>query len=263
MKETLIHALQTAGDIHLKYFHKKNTVRQKESISSIVTEADLESEQQIITIIERDHPQHNILSEELGFKNKSSAYTWIIDPLDGTSNYAAGLPWFGVLIALMRGSNPILSGAYLPVQKKLYIAEAGKGTTVNDNPVVMENRQMKETLVAFCMDYTQNDNEMQQALHLYTMLVHHARNIRCTNSLFDFMQVVEGKFGGCINMFTRIWDIVSPFLIISEAGGQFTALDFSRLTFNTGETGITQNYPVIAGNQQFLEELKDCLVSFK
>jgi len=92
MKKTLIEALKSAGEIQCRSFQAVRSIAEKESISSVVTEVDIESESKIIGVIENNYPGHNILSEEYGFKNRPSAYTWVIDPLDGTSNYAAGLP---------------------------------------------------------------------------------------------------------------------------------------------------------------------------
>ncbi len=102
MKEILIEALRSAGEIHLRHYQAVKHIEIKENFTSIVTEADLESEKRIIEVIEKHCPGHNILSEEKGFTNRKSAFTWVIDPIDGTSNYAAGLPWFGSLVALSR-----------------------------------------------------------------------------------------------------------------------------------------------------------------
>ena len=131
MKNLLISALKASGDTLLEYFDKPLEIKQKESQSSIVTEADLESEKIIIGLIRNVYPAHNIISEEAGFINNNSEYTWIIDPLDGTSNFASGIPWFGVLITLFERNTPVMAGAYLPVQNILYFAEAGKGAYRN------------------------------------------------------------------------------------------------------------------------------------
>ena len=99
----------------------------KENQSSIVTNADIESEKTIIGIINNAFPGHNIISEECGYMHNGSEFTWVIDPLDGTSNFAAHIPWFGVLIAVLKDSEPILAGACLPIQQDVYLAEKGAG----------------------------------------------------------------------------------------------------------------------------------------
>ena len=121
MKELLIECLKRAGKIQLSRFHNIDKISRKESISSIVTEVDLECDKEITGIIQEGFPDHNLLSEETGLRINDSEFTWIIDPLDGTSNYAAGLPWFGVLIAVMKGNIPYMAGAYIPFADKLYL----------------------------------------------------------------------------------------------------------------------------------------------
>ena len=115
MKNLLISALKIYGDRLLQYFNKPLETKQKESQSSIVIEADIESETGIINLIRERFPEHNIISEESRYTNNNSEYTWIIDPLDGTSNFASGIPWFGVLISLFKDNTPIMGRAYLPV----------------------------------------------------------------------------------------------------------------------------------------------------
>ena len=107
----------------------------KEDHNSIVTEKDIASEKVIIEILTDNFPQFNLVGEEKGARFTGSEYTWIIDPLDGTSNYAAGIPWFGTLIALMFHDKPTAAGAYLPFYDDLYYAEAVKGVTCNGNPI--------------------------------------------------------------------------------------------------------------------------------
>lgn len=255
MKKTMIHALQSGGEIQADKFKVVKHISEKETISSVVTDVDLESEKKIIGIIEKRFPEHNILSEESGFKNKNADYTWIIDPLDGTSNYVAGLPWFGVLIALLKGTTPILTGAYLPITGDLYIAQESKGTTLNGKSLHIENIEIKNTLVAFSMDYTTDEPYMQRGIKYYKYLVQNTRNVRSTNCLMDYLLIAEGKFGGCINMFSRIWDITAPWLIIKEAGGIMKNLDFSELVFTIDENCIQKNIPVMAGSKCFVESL--------
>ena len=126
MKNTLISALKISGKTLLEFFNKPIEAKQKESQSSIVTEADYASDSIVTKIIKERFPTHNIISEESGFTNNNSEFTWVIDPLDGTSNFASGIPWFGVLISLFQNNIPVMGGAYLPVHDILYFAERGK-----------------------------------------------------------------------------------------------------------------------------------------
>jgi myo-inositol-1(or 4)-monophosphatase len=256
MLPTLTKALKAAGEIQRRNFKAfKHSIKSKESISSIVTEVDVECEAGIIEIIENAFPNHNILSEETGFKNHNSDFTWVIDPLDGTSNYAAGLPWFGVLIALLQNDEPILAGAYLPVDDKLYLAEKGKGSSVNGQALRIQNVPIEQGLCSFSTDYTSNTSLYQKGLDIFGFLTQNTRNVRSTNSLVDLLMVAEGRFGGCVNMFSCVWDIAAPYLIIKEAGGVVKDINSSMLDFHIGEDLLKKNSAYIAGSDLFVSKV--------
>jgi myo-inositol-1(or 4)-monophosphatase len=257
MEETLILALKIAGKELLNNFGKNLDFKVKESQSSIVTQADLKSDSLIVSLIRDRFPTHNILSEESGFSNLKSRYTWVIDPLDGTSNFASAIPWFGVLIALLEDDLPVMGGAYLPVPDQLYFAEKGKGVILNGKPFAMENNGgLKNSLFSFNVDFTDNDKVLDESINIYRNLVRATRNIRCTNSLVDFLYVAEGKFGGVINLFTRIWDISALGLIIDEAGGTMKYVNGDDIKFLLGENISESNFAVMAGAEEIVEELK-------
>lgn len=260
MKNLLISALKVSGETLLGYFNKPIEYKLKESQSSIVTEADLESEKTIISLIREKFPQHNIISEECGFINNNSEYTWIIDPLDGTSNFAAGIPWFGVLITVLKNNIPLMGGAYLPVQDLLYYAESGKGVFRNGEPLPpLKNKPLKESLFAFCVDYTEDTAFLNRGMEMYKYIVQSSRNIRSTNCLIDFLYVAEGKFGGVLNLYTKVWDICGLGLIISEAGGIMIKVDGKDVQYSVSENLIEENFPVIAASPQIMETLKKIL----
>jgi myo-inositol-1(or 4)-monophosphatase len=256
MKTILIDALRLSGDLLLELFNKPMDIRYKGSQSSIVTEADVASERMIIGRIRDSFPAHNIISEESGLTDNGSEFTWVIDPLDGTSNFASGIPWFGVMIAVLKNNRPVIGGAYLPVEDKLFLAEAGRGATRNGEPLaVLANRDMKDSLMAFCMDHTLDAAFLSRGIEIYRKLVERSRNIRSTNSLVDFLFVAEGKFGGVINMNTKIWDIAALSLIITEAGGVLKNVGGDDIEFSVDEKIIQEVFPVIAGPAGIIEFL--------
>ena len=196
MYETLISALKASGSVLLEHFKQPLMIRQKDSMSSIVTDADIDSESVIIEIIGKDFSFHNIISEESGFTDRGSEYTWVIDPLDGTSNFASGIPWFGVLIALFKGNGPVMGGAFLPFTNELFFAEKGKGTYLNDQPLSkIEDREMNDSLIAFCTDFIDDISIINRETEIYKHILKNSRNIRSTNCLLDFIFVAQGKFG--------------------------------------------------------------------
>jgi myo-inositol-1(or 4)-monophosphatase len=249
MKNTLLKALDKAGEALRASFHKTLTITVKENQSSIVTNADLESEKIIIGTIIKTFPGHNIISEEYGHVDNHSDITWVIDPLDGTSNFASGIPWFGVLIAVLKDSKPILAGACLPEQHDFYYAEKGIGSFKNNIRIhTASSTNLKEMLVAFSTDYNEDEAYINKGLGLLKKLITESRNVRSTNSLIDMLYVAEGKFGACINMYTKIWDIAAPCLIIQEAGGFMTDLWGNEIHFCLKKEDYSINYPIITAS---------------
>jgi myo-inositol-1(or 4)-monophosphatase len=261
MKETLIRALYSAGEELMRHFGKQTDFKVKESQSSIVTQADLKSDSLIVSLIRERFPSHSIISEESGFCNMKSRFTWVIDPLDGTSNFASSIPWFGVLIALFEDNIPVMGGAYLPVPDQLYFAEKGKGAVLDGKPFSMSvNNGLKNSLFSFNVDFTDNEKVLNDSINIYKNLVKAARNIRCTNSLVDFLYVAEGKFGGVINLFTRVWDISALGLIIEEAGGVMKNVNGENIIFRFNDKISEANFPVMAGSEEIIAELKKCVI---
>lgn len=258
MKQTIMTCLRESGNLLLKNFGHDMGFKVKESQSSIVTSADFKSDDLIVEIISKKYPSHNIISEESGFLDYSSEFTWVIDPLDGTSNFASSLPWFGVLITLFKKNVPLMGGAYLPVQNILYFAEKHKGATMNDKPLIMKRQtELKNALFAFSVDFTDDEELLLKCINIYKNIVKESRSIRSTNSLIDFLNVAEGKFGGCINLFTRIWDISGLGLIISEAGGVIKDINGHDLQFILDAGSGEKNYAVMAGSKEIIDEVKE------
>lgn len=264
MKETLVEALRISGEVLLEYFRKPMTENVKESQSSIVTEADFASDSAIKKLISGKFPGHNIISEETGFINNGSEYTWIIDPLDGTSNFAAGLPWFGVLITVLKGNSPKLAGAFLPFSDTFYIAEEGKGAFRNGELMPMiKDKTLRNSLFAFCVDYTDDIEFLERGLDIYKYLIRNSRNIRSTNCLLDFIYVAEGRFGGVLNLYTKIWDIAGLGLLIREAGGVMKNIDGNDIEFELSVNIAEINFPVLAGNREIVRSIEKETVHLK
>jgi myo-inositol-1(or 4)-monophosphatase len=261
MKQTLLSALKVSGKELLKHFGHTVNFTVKESQSSIVTKADLKSDSLIVKLIRERFPTHSIISEESGYSNMNSKYTWVIDPLDGTSNFASALPWFGILITVFENNIPIMGGAFLPVQDQLYFAEKGKGAFKNGKTFIMaKNRELKNSLFSFSVDFTDNEIILNESISIYRNLIKAARNIRSTNSLVDFLYVAEGKFGGCINLFTRIWDISALGLIISEAGGVMKDIKGDDIQFTFNENIAEKNFAVMAGSVEIISEIRKAVL---
>ena len=252
----MITALRTAGKLLLDNFGKTPKIKVKESDGSIVTETDIQSECIILDILDKHPEQFNIISEECGFIHARSEYTWIIDPIDGTSNFAAGLPWFGVIMALMKDKTPVQAGMYLPLEDHLYYAEKDKGAWRNDKPVrVSRATRLNDTLLAYSFDNSMDPGKTVAEMKLLGRIAACVRNIRATNSLVDFCYVADGRLGAVINQTTKIWDIAGPSLIILEAGGSVCDIQQNELEFDVSAGSISRNYSVVASGQSVHSEL--------
>lgn len=215
---------------------------------NVVTESDIRAERLILDGLHRAFPDHSTIAEESGVKlNAASPYTWVIDPLDGTSNYAAGLPWYGVLIALMRDATPELGVMYLPESSELFVAERGRGAFLNGQRIrVTEETELSNVLWAYGMDAPDEVHEQRDGRLLFDVL-RSVRNLRTTNSLVDPAFTCTGRFGGMLNRSTRLWDIAAPSLIVQESGGLYTTITGNPLSFDLTESAHDKEYAVLAG----------------
>jgi myo-inositol-1(or 4)-monophosphatase len=249
MKQTLIECLRLGGETLMGYFGKIESIRVKESQSSIVTQADLESERQIVDCILRSFPDHNVIAEETGFRWNGSEYTWVVDPLDGTSNFAAGIPWFGVLVAVLRNFEPVVAGMYLPFYDQLYLAAKGEGATRNGQSVrVSPESSLKNVLLAYSLDYSPNPRKTEAETRLMGELVRNVRNLRSTNSAVDFCYVADGRLGGCVNQNHRPLGHCRPLAGHPRAGGTCTDIRGQEIDFKADAANYGRNFTIIAAN---------------
>lgn len=246
-KDVLLTALKKGGESLLNYLGSTTKATRKESISSVLTEADLASEKAILEVLSEATGSWNIVTEESGYQNKGSDYTWVVDPLDGTSNFAAGLPWFGVIIALFENEIPVLGGMYLPVDQQLYLTEKGGGATRNGEVIsVTASTVLSEHLLSYSFDFNEDQDKTRSEMEIMAKLSRKVRNIRSTNSLVDFCYVADGRLGAALNQTTKIWDIGVPWLMIREGGGKVTDIKGKEINFDLSSEAIQQNYTILA-----------------
>lgn len=247
LKRCLVECVQAAGTILASRFGKISSSRRKENRTSIVCQADLAAEDRIIRHIRSLFPSHGIIAEESGCQTGRDEFTWVIDPLDGTSNYVAGIPWFGVQIGLLRGATPVMGAIYLPVTDTLYLTEAGRGVFRNRRRVYLTaERELANVLCAFGMDAAGGNKENLANARLLARIAGAVRNIRTTNSLMDFCYTIDGRLGACINLNTKLWDILPAHLMVQEAGGRFTDLFGGELNFEMTPQNFDRNFAILA-----------------
>jgi myo-inositol-1(or 4)-monophosphatase len=256
-KRSLLQCIRGAGEILLKSFGRRVNPRRKPD-ASIVCDADLAAERYILEHLQTHFPGHNLISEERGRTWHGAEYTWVIDPLDGTSNYVAGLPWFGVQMALFHGATPILAGMYLPVEGALYVGQTGRGAARNGRKIqVTQEPNSRNVLCAFGFDPVPAKRE-RASIELLFQVSAAVRNTRTTNCLVDFCYTADGRLGACINLKTKIWDIAPVAVILPEAGGKLTDLSGKPFHFELDAQSAAREYAVLGANPSIHRALATC-----
>lgn len=226
-----IETARQAGHILMEKFGRI-TVSKKGDIN-LVTEADLASEAHIIERIKSYHPKHAILAEESGdavIIRGDSSWKWIIDPLDGTTNYAHGYPCFCVTIALEHEGEIVLGVTLDPTRNELFAAERGQGASLNGKPIrVSSAEKLGDALLVtgFPYDFKQKPNFGR---HLNEFLFHSRGVRRDGSAAIDMAYVACGRFDGFWEEGLNPWDIAAGKLLIEEAGGIVTYYDGSALS---------------------------------
>lgn len=223
LKETLLTAIEEAGKTIKYYFDKPFEITNKEGVNNLVTEVDKRSEQVIIDIIKKNFPDHFILSEEVGALSQESAYKWIIDPIDGTVNYANGIPICCVSIGLEHEGRMILGAVFNPFMNEMFFAEKGKGAFLNDQPLrVSEKREVMKSCLVTGFPYTYV-NTANGPLEVFDRLVRNGVPVRRLGSAaIDLCWVAAGRFDGFYEHHLQTWDSAAGFLMVEEAGGKVT-----------------------------------------
>ncbi len=208
----------------------KNSVGKIASISykgrdNIVTDVDKASERLIIKKIRKAFSDHSILSEERAPLTRASGYKWIIDPLDGTTNFAHAFPFFCVSIGLEYNGDIILGVVYDPMRRELYCAEAGKGAYLNKKRIhVSKVEKLSGSFLATGFSYG-NMRKDKNIDNFKRLLMRSLAIRRAGSAALDLCYVACGRFDGYWELFLKPWDSAAGILIVKEAGGQVTRLN--------------------------------------
>lgn len=223
LKSVLLRAAAAAGTIMKESFNGSFKISNKEGINNLVTEVDHASEKAIIGIIKDNYPGHFILSEESGEIVMDSEYKWIVDPIDGTVNYANGIPICCVSIAVEHKGKMMFGAVFNPFLNELFIAERGRGATLNDKPIHVSRKQdMASSCLVTGFPYRLLD-EPNGPLDIFNKLIRKGIPVRRLGSAaIDLCWVAAGRFDGFYEHKLEAWDSAAGFLIVEEAGGKVT-----------------------------------------
>ena len=223
MKSLMLKAAKEASKIILKHYGNYGKLKFKNP-RSLLTKVDLLSDKKIKEIISKKYPKHNFLTEESGQIKKGSEYTWIIDPIDGTTNFTSKIPYFAVSIGLARNNKVIMGIVYNPCTKETFFAEKGKGAFFNNKKInVSDKKNMKDALLAFALP--SSIKITKKTLSLLSKIFGSVRGMRNPGSAaLNMCYVAAGKFDLFLSLSLNSWDAAAAFLIIEEAGGKVTNL---------------------------------------
>jgi myo-inositol-1(or 4)-monophosphatase len=222
---TAVEAVVRAGEIHLSKFRSGVRVEKKGAID-LVTEVDLEVEHMFRAMVAERFPDHDVLAEELGGASTGARCRWVFDPLDGTTNYAHGLPIFCASLALEIDGQPQVAAIYDGTRRELFTAERGVGAWLNGEPMkVSTTETILESLLVTGFPYTVHQTP-DRYLKLFGAFVSRARAVRRLGSAaLDLCYVASGRMDGFWEESLQPWDTMAGGLIVQEAGGMVTSLD--------------------------------------
>lgn len=248
LKSTLIEAARAGAAEIVRFFNNDFKISNKEGINNLVTEADHAAEKAIMDVIKSAFPDHYILSEEAGDLKQDSNYKWIIDPIDGTVNFAHGIPLNCVSIAIEHHGEIIMGAVYNPHMNEFYFAEKGKGATLNDKPIRVseETKVIKACLVTgFPYTYINMENGPLQIFQRFVTKGVPVR--RLGSAAIDLCWVAAGRFDGFYEHKLEAWDSAAGYLIVEEAGG--------KVTDHEGNKFSVYQHKVLATNGKIHDEM--------
>jgi myo-inositol-1(or 4)-monophosphatase len=254
MLDFAIQMAREAGRVLAEKFGRALRVTNKGDID-LVTEADIASERLIVERIRSYHPRHAILTEESGdvvaLGDVDSKYKWIIDPLDGTTNYAHGYPVFCVSIALEHEGRVVVGVVYDPTRDELFAAERGQGATLNGRSLrVSETSELNDSLLCTGFPYDVRDRG-DFARHFRNFIMRAQSVRRDGAAALDLAYVAAGRFDAFYEEGLRPWDVAAGVLLVEEAGGRVTHYDGSPFRVYTP--------PIAASNGLIHEAMLDVL----
>jgi len=240
--EAAIAAAEAAGEVLLSCFGQRQDVGYKGE-TDLVTEADERAEQAIKEVLGEAFPDYGILTEESGKLAGEGETRWIVDPLDGTTNYAHELPIFTASVALEMAGGVIVGVVHDPMAKETYAAERGSGATLNGQPIEVSNTgEMIRALLA--SSFSSDREDVSAALDLFERFARCTQGVRqLGTTALDLCYVAAGRLDGCYERGFSAWDVAAGILILEEAGGKATDYEGGKFDLQSREI-VASNGPL-------------------
>lgn len=222
VRKAAVDAATDAGVLLMKCFGKKQRVTYKGAIN-LVTEADKLAEGRILRLLKSRFPGHEILTEESRNPVGHSSCRWIVDPLDGTTNYAHGFPFFCVSIAFEEDGEVVLGLVHNPVLREMFVARRGKGSILNGRRIcVSDQRDLSRSLLATGFPYDVRESRINNLNHFGNFAVRARAIRRAGAAALDLAYTAMGRFDGFWELKLAPWDVTAGALLVREAGGKVT-----------------------------------------
>ncbi|MGH7984683.1 MAG: inositol monophosphatase family protein [Candidatus Binataceae bacterium] len=252
IERVALRAARAAGRIHLKRLSRV-TVKRKSNSIDLVTEADQESERAVIEVLQRAFPTHAVLAEESGANSHKSEHRWIIDPLDGTTNFAHGFPQFCVSIAYERRGRLQTAVIFDAFKNECFVATRGKGARLKGKPIrVSQTDALATALLATGFPYDRRERR-RFYLAFWESFMTRTHGVRRTGSAaLDLAYVACGRVDGFWEFGLKPWDVAAGALLVAEAGGRVSNMDGTQLDLSAAQ--------IIASNGRVHREMIEAIV---
>ena len=239
--EFAVSVAKSAGAIQKSRYEDASVKVEHKGPIDLVTEVDIECEKLVTEAIAERFPSHGILAEEGTELENSSDYLWIVDPLDGTTNFAHGVPIFCVSIALVKQGKPVIGVAYDPLRDELFTAIKGGGAFLNGKPIRVSNvTEMDDALLSTGFPYDIRTNIDNNLDHFNRVVVNCQAIRRVGSAVIDLCYTACGRFDGFWEKGLFAWDMAAAALIVEEAGGIVTDMNGEPLDLY-GKTILAAN----------------------
>jgi myo-inositol-1(or 4)-monophosphatase len=239
MTNIAVRAARAAGKIQMQYFNRLDTLTvAKKGRNDFVSEVDRACEQEIIQILKAAYPGHAILAEETGSQpgnQQGNDYQWVIDPLDGTTNYLHGFPQFAVSIACRHKGDLISAVVYDPFKDEMFTADKGYGAYLNDRRLRVSNRKgLDGALIGTGFPF-RDQTHLDTYTQMFKAMISETAGLRRPGSAaLDFAYVAAGRLDGFWEIGLSVWDFAAGALLVREAGGTVTDLSGGDKHMQTG-----------------------------
>lgn len=248
--DVAVAAAKEAGKIHKKYFQADFKIETKSSSFDLLTVADKEAERAIVSVIKKHFPEHNFLAEEYSYDQTGSEYTWIIDPLDGTNNFACGMPIFCASIALIHNHEVKIGVVYDVMRDELFSAQKNQGAFLNGKRISVNSVDTLQKSLIITGFYYSRGKEMLETLQtIKRFFLKQIMGLRRLGAAaLDLCYIACGRAAGFWEFELSPWDFAAGNLLIQEAGGKITGKQGEKVP-------LTKKSFIVASNSRIHDQM--------